>query len=356
MAKIVYITDQLSDTMMQIAKSMSDLQNDVTIITTKKQKRDGNLEIWSYFSTWSALEILKLIPKLLKLKPATVHFMMHDPKFSKNIPLLGAVFRSIPNCIIGLSLLRSKNLKAYRKEIKKCIELSDLVTFPDLDSMGLLKGTTTARKQQRALMPPFLTKKTKTVASNFKMDNAFILVAWDPENLNHISAQNIKTILGASGKKDIVLWINAEEQALWQKKSTQEWLISKKLQNRVYVFYMETQKLAPVIAQASGFLLQLRDFSAEGLRDILSECIQTNCLPILNERQASQYSYILNHQVNAFVVGPAKSLASCLEFLQEQSRENKSEKKKLLNHHQFIDHHINEISRLYQKAHQSKEF
>lgn len=368
MAKIVLITDHLSPTVRQVSQSLSDLKNEVLVICERQAEALDGVETWSYFKTFSILETAKLLPRLVWLHPDTVHFFIHETPAKSTFLMLQRIFSTMPHCVVSTSFLTSKVFQTHLGFVQKSLLFSDIVTLPDLTTMRLLKGQELRPKQLRSLLPPLLefrkVKKPKSpvsllseIQTNDTNEKKSFLMLFTEELLLRPAWESL---LPLAKHSNLLIWLDRSQYSIWNKKSLEDLLVELKIQKSVQVLglgFDEMQNLWPSLSgEFEGFILSHAQLDAEELGKFVNLSFENDLPLVLNETQASQYSNLFENGKNAWVVRSQHGTHPLLETLKSvstlESKESKTSLSSIQN--KMLDSVINELNRIYGRAHRLK--
>lgn len=143
MAKIALITQKLSPEFLGFAKALHFHRHEVMIITSAEAVIPDGLpyETLTYFRRWSALEALRLFPRLLGHSPLVWHFVFSDLDQEKLRPahwVLAQLARAIPGRVIAASLFDTP-FEVVKWKLRPLLKSCDIVTTGSRESLMYLK-------------------------------------------------------------------------------------------------------------------------------------------------------------------------------------------------------------------------
>lgn len=365
MGPFVFFTDEISPTLEKVAESFAETNRNIIVITSEHAKAKASqqsrtkssFETWFYYQSFSYWEHFKLLPTLLFKKPEVTHFFIHDVNNLKYFFPLIKWFHQWPDCITSVTFLNNNDWEKNSEIFQKVSRYADVVTFPDLSSMKSIRGFSTPKKQLRSLLPPFLTfKQTKKrkpthyqIAASDSQKNIFFVYESDLFQPSSQVWADLKQTLSRAGEQfQTLIWMDASQYSLWDKKRLQQTLLQKRLQ--AHVIYLPLVDLENFLQASDIFLLFHKQWPALEASQIIDYCLNHKTLLVLQDKQATQYSSCLKHQENCYILHSANEFKSQVDKILKLKPDFQSTELSF-----SIDPYINELTRIYNKALKSKE-
>lgn len=365
MEQVIIFADQVNSTVTTLAKSLADLKKEVLLITSAHRSSDEDLEniqVWSYFKTWSLFEVIKLMPRLVLKKPSTVQFFLSDEKAQKAFIILQTLWAKKNDCIVSMSFLSSELLSKNPKMIKETLPLSDIVTVPNLSSLQQLRGRPAKTRQLKTILPPFLSlpkkRRSQRQPQSWGLEKNFLLLPYSPDLLDKKNWLHLSALARSTS---LMIWMDRAENDLLKKKALLHFLEELNLSDQVHPLYLSAAELIEFsldnISHNLGFILAHLELHAEQLTHLIEMSIEMQSPLILNEIQAAQYSQLFTHGENSWVFQRktwAESLKNLLQLQGDHFRLSHPLQKNSEIQNKLIDTFFNDLSRIYARAQQLK--
>lgn len=365
MGPFVFFTDEISPTLEKVAESFAETNRPIIVITSEDVKAKASFEssakasfeTWFYYKNFSYWEHFRLLPTLLFKKPEVTHFFIHDVNNLKRFAPLIKWFHQWPDCITSVTFLNNNDWEKNTEIFQKVSRYADVVTFPDLSSMKSIRGFSTPKKQLRSLLPPFLTfksaKKRKATNHQFEIShsqkNIFFVYDSGLFELSSLVWNDLKQTHCRSGEQlQTLIWMDAAQYSLWDKKKLQQTLLQKRLQAQV--IYLSLLDLESFLHASDIFLLFHKQWPALEASQLIDYCLNHKTLLVLQDKQATQYSSCLKHQENCYILHNPNEFKSELSNILKLKPDFQSTELSF-----STDPYINELTRIYNKALKSKE-
>ena len=357
MAKILLVCETVTSTSWELAQALKSQQHQVFFLTNygeSVENADG-IEFMAFFKSWSALEAARLLPTLYLMNPQIVHFVLESDRVTPAHLAMWSFAKARRSIVFTLSLLHIEKGLSHRSWVRYLVQQSDIVTFPSIDSLALLRGITIkSERQGRAVLPPVLSfQESHTEISDEDLEFEELLAGEPylvrPFFQNHFDpeAPFYKELLEALQFYKVVLFGSQDHRNLRERKQFQAWLQNEGVGNRWFLTgHQSIEEAGHLIKNAEALWLSDLDLSPYELTEYFLKAIENSSTLILDSRQellhaplwkSGQNCWTKDHTAETFFAD--KTLKLHYE-LDSHSVERKS----------FVDAPLNELNRLYTKA------
>lgn len=364
MAKIALITKNLTSTSWQLALALKAQQHEVLILTSRGEEvPPGDLQVWSYFKSWSALEAFRLLPRLFMQQIQIMHLVLHEDRLNAGQAVLSAFARSHPQCILTTSLLHIKRGLKRSNPVRYLIEESDIVTCPTTESMGHLRGLNVrSTRQGRGILPPILnlheslnvtansTETSLDLPKDLKIENAVVFplreTYFDKSNkhLNHLKELH--------QKHPVLLWGSFQDWTLRDRKGFEAWMKqSGSILPWAVTGQLDLSQLQALFKNVKALFLAGLDLTPHELTDYYLKAIHNHLALVIDDRQARLHADLWKNGVNCWILrldSFAQDLHQWLNKTEIHLPESLSEN--LMRNRHLMDSSLNELNRLYNRA------
>ncbi|HPI39634.1 MAG TPA: glycosyltransferase [Pseudobdellovibrionaceae bacterium] len=371
MAKIILLSELLDPTTLQLAQSIKNQQHQVTLITSTDAKIENqnqiqfqDIEILYFFSRWSFSEALKLLPLLFQLQPQVIHLILHKSQINWAQSFMGLWAKVLPRCVLSVTFLEIKNSFSRRNLTRYLVEQSDIITCPNLEGLGELRGLDVkSRNQGRSILPPVidLTKKQVQVTPFEVTDHChkylwqqhkeYILIPFY-EKYFDANSSFFKRALVLSTFKPLVFWGSYEHWTLRERKKMADWFRKNGLENRWAVTgelsSLENQSL---LKRAHSLVLAGLNLYPQEFMGYINQAVENAVQLIIDSQQSNLHAQLWRDTINCWIwdrKNMNRDLQAWIHMPQHQLKSNLKEFLSMEGH--LLDSPFNELNRLYTKA------
>ncbi len=357
MAKILLVCEKVTSTAWELAQALKSQQHQVIFLTghgESVEQTDG-IEFMAYFKSWSALEAARLMPNLVSMNPQIVHFVLESDRVSPAHLFIWGFAKARSSVVFTLTLLHIERALLPRSWLRYLVQHSDIVTFPSIGSLALLRGINIkSERQGRAVLPPVLSFQEGPIISSDEdlefeellsgepyLVRPFLQGPFDPE------APFFKELLGALRFYKVVLFGSQDHWSLRQRKQFQSWLQDEGFGSRwLLTGHRSIEDAGHLIKNAEALWLSDLDLPPIELTEYFLKAIESTSTLILDSHQELLHAPLWRSGHNCWI---KEELAASffankpLKLPYEQDRHSVERK-------DLVDAPLNELNRLYNKA------
>ncbi len=342
MAKIALISENWTEPIEALAKSLKEQKHEVLFVTGRNTLIENtlDLQVLAYFKNWTAWEAIKLFPRLLSNPPEIWHFIFTNPQVEKPKSAhwaIAGLARSLPHRAVAASLYGSV-LAVKDFSWKPFFRLCHFVTLGTRESLMSFKrrGFLTHHSAMEVL-PPLLRTAEATDSAKILSDQVDRLTrALHPYFLifSDRLPSELKQGKWLSPYRLLVLGTRSKSISL-----PHCFFLSEKL---------NAQELELLAKKSKAILVAFDDLSLLELIRIHNIAISTGAYLIVNPRQIELYPGLCIHKKTGWVIEPR------IEDFKRLLNENPSLTLPLAKWNELIpnsiDSTMNELHRLYTQA------
>lgn len=351
MAKIALVSKSVNHEVLDLARSLTAQQNEVTLITSRTENIPNNLsfQVITPYKKWNAIETFRLFPRLLGQMPDIIHFVFSEANQKPTVAewLLCQLIQPIPGRIAAVSFFHSPAdfnsawLKAF---LKSC----HLITWASRSHLLASKRThKLSRNPVVEVLPPFFDLPNAIVADHEEVEkltsalHRYFLVPCDPEDFYKVAK---KEELFFDEKFNFLFL--AERPALKNK------LLQKHDLSYFYLPSNEASDFEIALRKSKALMLAFSDLSVLELQRYFQLSLKTRTPLIIRPHQNDLFPGLVIPERTGWILQNGE--ASLRELihnnpnldlnlsLERNSNRNLS--------HDLIDSSINELHRFYQRA------
>jgi hypothetical protein len=346
MAKIALITQKLTPEFLGFAKALHFHRHEVMIITGQDSSVPEGLqfETLTYFRKWSALEALRLFPRLLSHSPTVWHFVFSDLSEEKFRPAqwaLAQLARAIPGRVVAGSLFDTP-FEIPRWKLRPLLKACDIVTAGSRESLMYLKRQNLLKNFcQTEVLPPLLSVNEEPAGGGHDQDL---------EKL----AQSLKPFLVVPNSRlsSSIEWaeIAAKISLVFLGSRPQNFLGKAILPSDVYFVgsHLSSADLSYLLSKSSGLLAAFDDLSEVELMRFHNLCSATRTPTLANSRQAEALPGFCVTKKNGWVL--EKGVQSFRQLLFDNPELRLAQPDYERRAYEVADSTLNELNRLYSKV------
>ncbi len=366
MAKIVLVSKHVNATTWQLAQALKAQQHEVVFLTSHKETIDNTngIEFMAYFRKWSLLEGLKIIPGLFGLNAQILHLVLDEDSLNPAQLVLATYAKSHPQCILTTSLMHIKRGLSRKNPVRYLIEESDIVTCSTIENLAELRGLNIkTRRQGRGILPPALPIENSLESMTIDIDDQensvktfienkkFVVIPFFEKSFDHKSEYFLR-LLAISKKYNLVLWGSYSHWSLRQRKQFTQWFSENNSDNNWLVTGDVPQAMSQqLLAQCESLILAGLVLTPIELTEYFMKAIPNHCTLVLDSSQASVHGTLWKHGQNCWILNYNKLHSELVQLLnRNRLKTNEKVIEKLAQEKNWLDHPMNELNRLYNRA------
>lgn len=362
MAKILIISRHVTETSLQLAKSLKNQQHEIYFFTGRDEPlhETFGIHFLTYFKKWSVFESVKFFPVMLGIQPDIIHFLLSNDEVSHAEIILSTIAKIFPRCVITTSILEIKDSLKKKTALKLLVKESDVVTVPSLEYMGHLRGIQTkSLRQARGILPPLLSFKKEDDSyiehnqEEFPLfqtlkNKKYIVLPINNFFKNELIAFQLLKIFQEKNYYT-VFYGSWEGYSLREKKLIEKKLLNNGIKNWIITGTIKTSELIFLLKNCQALYLAHLKLSTSEVAELFIRAISTNTTVIMDVHQASIYSYVWKNKENCWILDLDFSLTQLEDLLQAKQIKLNAEFNNVSNSN-LLDNPINDLHRMYNKA------
>ncbi len=364
MAKIALISKHLNTTACQLAMALKAQQHEVLILTSYGEiAPTADIQVWAYFKKWSAVEAIRLIPRLLMQQIQIAHLILHEDRLNAGQAMLSAFAKSLPGCILTTTLLHIKRGLRRTNPVRYLIEESDIVTCPTTESLGLLRGLNIkSTRQGRGILPPVLNlqeslfsgqanpEELEPFPAALAIPNSVVIPFREP--YFDESSEYFHRLRLLQSKHPLMLWGSLQDWSLRERKNFQAWM-KKGSSDFAWALTgpLSAAQTQSLFQKAHTLFLAGLDLTPHELTDSYLKGIHNGLKLVIDDRQARLHSDLWKNGTNCWILKLENFDPDLRQWLLKSSidlPETLSEN--LMRNRHLMDTSLNELNRLYNRA------
>jgi hypothetical protein len=369
MAKIVLVSPHVTETTWQLARALKAQQHDVVLLTSYGESVDdtSGIEFMAYFKKWSFLEAMRVIPGLFGMQAQILHLLLEEDSLNPAQALLAVFARSHPKCILTTSLLHIRRGLGRMNLTRYLIEESDIVTCPTVENLAELRGLSVrSRRQGRGILPPVLnlnqqqSLSAEEVVGERKITEVlagepYVVVPFH-ENGFDAKSEFFQRFLSIAKKYKVVLWGSQASWTLRARKQFAQWTESENLADRwVVTGSVSLPVLQDLLSHSEALILSGLPLTPVEITEYFLKAIQTHATMILDSAQTSVHGGLWQNGVNCWILHSGFIDTEIETLLEKKSLRIANATNAITQERQWLDHPLNELSRLYNRALEYRE-
>jgi hypothetical protein len=343
MSRIALITKKLHPQVINLAQQLVLHRHDVVVITGREQtpQNPTEFEIIYPFKKWSALEAIRLFPRLLGQMPDVFHFVFTEPNETPTMAhfILSRLVLPIPRRVIASSFFHSPSEMSHFR-LKYFLPASQLVTWGT--SAHLLRARRSlkiSRNTVSEVLPPL---------SPFSGNQA----AQPSHEIQYLCQSFGKYFLIPGGPESFFDRVNLGEFHFDEKYKLV--FLSARPDERkqnIEVFYLHdlpSPDLEYAICKAKGILLSFSDLSLLELMQYYQWSASSKTPLLVRPQQTEMFPGLVKDQKTGWVLHNGER--SLRELIRQNPLLRLPKKPDEEPSFEIIDSTMNELNRLYNKA------
>lgn len=366
MAKIVLVSPHVTPTTWQLTQALRAQQHEVILLSSYKEDIPdaSGIEFMSYFKKWSMTEALRLMPHLFRIHPQVVHLLLEEDSLNPAQAVLATYAKAHPRCILTTSLLHIRRGLGRLNPARYLVEESDIITCPTIDHLAELRGLNVrSRRQGRGILPPVLniqqnslTAVVEDIESAHKIHSLlestpyvvcpFFEKDFD-KNKDYFSRLKI-----LAQKYKLVLWSSTGAWEGWTLRSRKlftQWMEEQNLGDRWLMLGPQTS-MANILNKSEALILAGLALSPIEATDYFLAAIQNQATLILDSNQTSVQGGLWQNGVNCWILPQGFINDQLSQLLEKGKIKIPTATSAITQERQWLDHPMNELSRLYSRA------
>lgn len=370
MAKIILVTPQVNTTAWQLAQALRAQQHDVILLTSYGESvaDTQGIEFMAYFKSWSFLEGLRIIPGLFGLQAQILHLLLEEDKMNPAQAVLATFAKSHPHCVLTTSLLHIRKGLSRRNPVRYLVEESDIITCPTVATLGELRGLNIRpRRQGRGILPPVLRLQDQDPLAETEIPDAerqiaarvegekFVLLPFNESDFDP-EADFFLRLRILAARQRVVLWGSYSQWPLRVRKQFARWMEKHGLADRWLVTgEISEALLRRLFAEAEALVLAGLPLTPVELTDYFLKAIHHNCTLILDSAQAGVHGTLWKNGQNCWILNGARLTSELNQLMgKNKLRVSESLPDQMAREQHWLDHPLNELNRLYNRALEQK--
>lgn len=357
MAKILLVCEKVTPTSWQLAQALKSQQHQVFFLTGRDQTvEDSNgIELMSFFKTWSAIEVARLYPTLISMRPQIIHFVLDTDQVTAAHLGLWGFAKARASIVFTMTFLSVEKGFSPGQWARYLVQQSDIVTCPSIDSLALLRGINIKTERQgRAVLPPVLSfQDTTSIPSDQDLELDEFLTG-EPYLVRPFSQSSFDpqlpffTELLQTLKSYVVVLLGSQDHwSLRERKQFQTWLQNEGLESRwILTGHQSIEDSGHLIKNAEAIWLAGLDLSPIELTAYFLKAIDATSTLILDSNQELLHAPLWKNGQNCWIQDQlAAQFFNRKELKLSYQLDRHSVERKDL-----VDAPLNELNRLYNKA------
>lgn len=346
MAKIALISHTASTQSLGLAHALHLQRHEVIFITSRDQIIDEQVpfKVLTFFKSWSLLEALRFIPRLISHAPDILHIVISEknPKeTSVAILALASFVKSLPNRLVALTSYGSPS-KKQRFILKPLLRLCDIVTFGTREVLMFHKRNGDLKQNGvTEVLPPLIdfAPANMTLEESSSQDLAKLTSKLNPFFVIPTSLLNLEENWNDfnSSYNFIVLGPRPD-----RKTSEKYFFVGENL---------KSAELEYLLKASSGIYIASESFSVLELMKFRGWSLHFSLPVFANQRQNEAVPGICVHDRNGWLIS---NLTHFEQLLKSKTRPKIETTATSDNRSTLVDSTLNELSRLYAKAFEQK--
>lgn len=369
MAKIILVSPHVNETTWQLARALRAQQHEVVLLTSYKEQVDDTdgVEFMGYFRKWSLLEAVRLAPALFGLRPQILHLLLEEDSLNPAQALLAAFARSYPGCILTTSLLHIRRGLNRLNLARYLVEESDIVTCPTVENLAELRGLKIrSRRQGRGILPPVLNlNQAETEAgeeivgekkiSGFLETDPYVVVPFQESEFNPHADFFLR--LGILARKyKVVLWGSHSSWSLRTRKQFARWMEEQGMGERwIVTGPLSIQTSQELLRGSEALFLVGLPLTPVEITEYFLKAIQSQATLVLDSAQTSVHGGLWQDGINCWMLHTGFINTELEKLLEKKTLRIPNASRAIVQERQWLDHPLNELSRLYHRALDYKE-
>lgn len=373
---ILVISEVISATTVQLVINLKNQHHRILLLTSERNSSEDPLltkkyeetlhgvEVIRYFRKWNAVEFLKILPHLLHVHPQIVHFLFEKNHANLVHGLFGILAKSLPHCLLSVSVFDVNKDLSRLKVLRHLLQYSDIVTCPNLESLGELRGLSIkSRNQKRLLLPPVLEvlsnqegeRSGATSEGNgfplYEQFQNYLVIPFYEKNFDP-TGDFFKRVLKLSHFKPVILWGSYEHWSLRERKQMAQWFFKNNLEKSWAVTgELSVQEHQNLLKKADALVLAGLSLYPREFIEYVNESIRAQVPLVIDSIQSHVHAQVWKNGFNCWLWDKKKILQNIHDWSQKgQPKLQSSLTDFLKDQEHLLDSPFNELNRAYIKA------
>jgi hypothetical protein len=244
------------------------------------------------------------------------------------------------------------------------IEESDIITCPTVETLGELRGLSIRSKRQgRGILPPVLNLVDEQIEADLEVSEGeqkisayvdgekFILLPFREKTFDAESDYFLRLRILAE-KYTVILWGSHAHWTLRARKQFESWMAKHKQEDRWLVTgEISNSLLQQLLKNGEALVLAGLPLTPVELTEYFLKAIQNNSTLILDSSQASVHGTLWRNGVNCWILNSHKINHELVQLLAKPKiKVSEGISAHIAQERHWLDHPLNELNRLYNRA------